>query len=380
MRFSFNNKYFRFLIQVSMAALTLPLKAICKVTPVSKNTWVFGNTYGYKDNPKYVYEYLIEQKDTSIRPIWISREKKCKTLGESYYCFSLKGLYYQYRASVAILATGMNDVAAFSLANKKIVQLWHGIPIKKLLLDSPETSPIPTRFKMLNRIFFALLKRKLNKYAIVTAVNPHNQQCLAHAFGLPLEKVKVTGMPRHDMILSSIKENERFISNKILYAPTWHASLEDARVWVNQVLSTEFLLYCNEYNIEVDVSIHPLNKFLYQEVSEKAGVSILECDDVNLVLYHYDLLITDYSSIAFDYSILDRPVIFSCAEIARYAKERGIYDDFIMLLESQNVTGLALIEKVDSLLSNKRSTDSFYTYPYLGSARARVIEEVKKIS
>ncbi|KHT61558.1 hypothetical protein RJ45_21815 [Photobacterium gaetbulicola] len=361
------------------------MRWVSYLVPTDKQIWVFGNTYGYKDNPKYVYEFLLRDKDPAVRPIWISKDKKhgneSGILGESYYYLSLKGLLYQYRASAALLATGMNDVAAFTLGNKKIIQLWHGVPIKKLLLDSIETSPIPPQFKLLNRLFFKLLKRKLNSYSMVCAVNGHNQRCLAKAFGIPIDIVNVTGMPRHDIILSSYVSNNTASSGKkrILYAPTWHASMKDARNWLLQVLSSDFMRYCDENDIAIDVSIHPLNKALAEENMLPHGTTLLECEDINEQLKHYDLLITDYSSIAFDFAILDRPVVFSCAEIDKYAAQRGIYEDFILLLKDQNVTGHALIEKVDGYLKGQRKAAPIYAYSELGNARSRVIEEVKKL-
>ncbi|PSU29858.1 CDP-glycerol glycerophosphotransferase family protein [Photobacterium lutimaris] len=380
----FNNKYLRFISQVTLAVASFPMKWVSLLIPVDKKIWVFGNAYGYKDNPKYVYEFLLKNEDHTVRPIWISKNNAVSDhgiLGESYYYLSLKGLYYQYRASAALLATGMNDVASFTLGNKQIIQLWHGIPIKKLLLDSVETSPIPPRFKYLNKVFFQLLKKKLNRYGMVCAVNEHNQHCLARAFGLRLDKVKVTGMPRHDVILESaknaVKKTEK--SKRILYAPTWHASLEDARNWLSQVLNPELLHYCQLNGISVDVSIHPLNQALATDTSLFHDVTLLQCDDINEQLKNYDLLITDYSSIAFDFSILGRPVIFSCAEIEKYAKERGIYEDFISLLHEQNATGKSLIEKIDDSLMDGRKVASIYDYPQLGKARSKVIEEVKKL-
>ena len=379
----FNNKYLRFISQVALAVISLPAKWVSFLIPVDRKIWVFGNTYGYKDNPKYVYERLLEHQEPLVRPIWISKQKKdtnSNVKGECYYYLSLKGVYFQYRASAAILATGMNDVASFTLGNKQVIQLWHGVPIKKLLLDSVETSPIPSRFKFLNQVFYKLLKRKLNSYSMVCAVNEHNRQCLAKAFGLPLDKVKVTGMPRHDIIL---KLEPVTISGKsqkrILYAPTWHSSLEDARNWLSKVLSQELKTYCKENNIALDVSIHPLNQKLKSDRELFDGTKLLVCEDINEQLVNYDLLITDYSSIAFDFAILDRPVIFSCSEIDKYAAQRGIYEDFISLLKDNNVSGSLLIEQVDGYFNGGLSVTPIYEYPQLGTACNRVIEEVKRI-
>lgn len=382
MSLGFNNKYLRFFYQVILITITFPVRYLSFFIPLDKKIWIFGNTYGYKDNPKYVYEHILRGQDSSIRPIWISKVKLNSTtdiLGENYYYLSLKGIYFQYRASVVLLATGKNDVASFALNNKIIVQLWHGIPIKKLLLDSVETSPFPSNLKIINRIFYRILRHNLNKYNIVCAVNNHNQQCLAKAFGLPLDRVKVTGMPRHDVILSSDFKNKKNIK-RILYAPTWHSSLEEAREFLSQVLSSDFKQYCRRNSIQLDVSIHPLNDTLIKNIPLFAGSTPISHNDINEQLSRYDLLITDYSSIAFDFAILGRPVIFSCANIVRYSTQRGIYADFINLLKDQNVTGRFLIRKVDGYLNGKIKASPIYDYPHIGNACNRVIKEVKKLT
>ncbi|WP_413111974.1 CDP-glycerol glycerophosphotransferase family protein [Thaumasiovibrio sp. DFM-14] len=349
-----------------------------KFVPKSQQVWIFGNVYGYKDNACYVYEYLVENKDTTIRPIWINKSKKATALGENYYCYSLKGLYYQSRAAVAVLTTGMNDGASFALSGALKVQLWHGIPIKKLLLDSNEASPFPNRLTRLNKLFMFILKMRLSKYSLVIAADKKNQLCLSQAFGLPIDRVKVTGLPRHDVIWASSKSRCVGAQQRILYAPTWHGNINEARQWVYEVLTSGLLAYCHQNQVNIDVSIHPLNGSLRKEISDLKGVSLLDCEDINKVLGDYDLLITDYSSIAFDFSVLNRPVVFSCAKIQGYATERGIYEDYISMLDKQSVTGSQLILNIDALLNGK-PFEQLYSAVSVGSGRARTVEEIKRL-
>ncbi|OBT13667.1 hypothetical protein A9264_15285 [Vibrio sp. UCD-FRSSP16_10] len=384
MRLNFKNKYLRFIWQLCLGAISFPCKSLCFFIPVNNRIWVFGNIYGYKDNPRYVYDYLHQIKDPSVRAIWISKNKEdigIQPQNEHYYYLSIKGLFYQYRAGVAMLATGMNDIAAFTLVNKKIVQLWHGVPIKKLLLDSKETSPFPSKFKTLNQLFKVLLKRKLSRYNMICAVNQQNQQCLAQAFCVPIENVVITGMPRHDVILDSVSEQSFYNqgNKRILYAPTWQASTNDARKWVFKVLNPDFMCYCRNNSIDVDISIHPLNQNVVSDDTLPSGVNILLCPDINAELKHYDLLITDFSSIAFDFAVLGRPVLFSCVEIDAYEKQRGIYSEFADLLRSKNLASNQLVQAVKDVFNNKESLEKFYSYPHLGEARHRVIQETKKL-
>ncbi|WP_206360711.1 hypothetical protein, partial [Vibrio sp. F13] len=81
------NKYLRTALQAFLFLLFIPMRLIAYFTPLNKKIWIFGNVYGYKDNPKYLYEY-IQREEKTIRPIWISRKKNdlgTSGIGEAYY-------------------------------------------------------------------------------------------------------------------------------------------------------------------------------------------------------------------------------------------------------------------------------------------------------
>ena len=327
-------------MQLCLFIITIPFKVIGYLIPNKNNIWVFGNTFGYKDNAKYLYEYICLSTDYKIRAIWITKDRNTKTIGEHYYYLSFKGLYFQYLCSVVFLTTGMNDLASFTLTKKYIVQLWHGIPIKKILLDSSEISPIPNQFILLNRIFRFLLKKKLKKYNLVCATDKKNQECLTKAFGIDASKVPITGTPRQKII----KDNAIKIKpeRKILYAPTWQDSDKKALKWIYYVLTKDFIDFLNKSNIKLDLLIHPLNHKITSEVNLK-DINIIKPIDINIVLGEYMLLITDFSSIALDFSLLERPVLFSCYDMDEYIKDRGIYYDYLQILNKSKLDNTQLI-------------------------------------
>lgn len=366
------------LSQLFLLIVTFPLFCLGALIPNSRKIWVFGHALGYKDNPRYLYEYQV--KDPSIRAVWISRERRPVGIqGEWAYYLSIRGVWLQYRAGVACMGTGGGDLARFTAANTFIVQLWHGIPIKKLLLDSPETFPFPPKALWLNRLFSWWLRRHLRKYDLLIAVNEHNRECLSKAFGMDKGRIAVTGMPRHDIILEASGDLKRS-SVKILYAPTWYPSIKEAEGCVRTVLSPVCIDFYMENKIEMDVSIHPLNRELHSIVAAVEGVALYLGDDINRALPNYDLLITDYSSIALDFSLLNRPVVFMCPSLAKYANERGVYDYFLKILRhdhAEDETGL--IERLSSVLSANRSCRRrLYDIVADGNARKRIVDIIKR--
>jgi CDP-glycerol glycerophosphotransferase len=372
------NKYSRIIYQLIQMALSFPLYCLGALIPKSKNIWIFGHTFGYRDNPRYLYEQQL--KDPSVRAVWISKDRHPKRVqGERHYYLSLKGLYLQYRAGVACVGTGVADIAGFTTANTFIVQLWHGIPIKKLLLDSPESSPVPARFGAFNRLFYRMLRCHLRKYDLLIAVNEHNRACLSRAFGLEEEKIVITGMPRHDRILQFAHKRcaKRY---RILYAPTWRSSIETARRCVETVLAPECLAFFRENAIDVDVSIHPLNAVLASMIHSMDGVRLFQGHDINESLSDYDLLITDFSSIALDFSLLRRPVIFMCGDLTEYAEKRGVYDYFLNIIRSVQVENAkGLMEKIRGAMASDGPVEPVcYEFKADGYAGKRIVQEIKR--
>lgn len=382
MRYILRCKGLRFLWQVAVAILCFPLYMISALIPIKKNVWIFGNIFGYKDNARYLYEYT-RNKHPEINAYWIYKDKKkfCHRDGQLYY-LSIQGLWIQFRAAIAILSTGAGDVARFTLLKKTKVQLWHGIPIKKILLDSKETLPL-SHFKWLSSVYLKLLRRHLKKYDLIIAANVSNKTCLINAFGIASEKVVVTGIPRHDIILSMSKTARNDArGRKILYAPTWRKDADIARENLEWLYCPKFNAWCLEQDITVDVCIHPLNEYLHSEVKINSIINIYSGSDINYDLADYALLITDYSSIAIDYSILHRPVLYYCIDYKEYDKTRGLYDSYNKVINEKCIsTSAELIERIKSGFSdysfsqNYSDTQSFIID---GNACHRIIKEVKK--
>ncbi len=371
-----SNKYIRIVMQILILLITIPFKMISYFTPKKKNIWIFGNTYGYKDNSKYLYEYVYSNDELKIRPIWISKKKHFKVLGEGYYYLSFKGLYFQYICSVVCLTTGMNDVAKFTLGNKFIVQLWHGIPIKKLLLDSKESIPSIFSNEIFDKFLFYLLKIKLSRYDLLCASDKSNQQCLSKAFGLSYNKIPITGTPRQEIIKYN-KNNREHKNNKVLIALTWQDTDEKALKWISFILTKRLMEFSSQNDIIFDVIIHPLNNKV-EKLIKNNRVNILKPDDINLELHNYDLLITDFSSIAFDFSLLKRPVLFSAYDVSEYINDRGIYENYLDYIDNNNLSNNELINKLDLYFNHNQLLSILDVDTVENSPMLNIITEIRK--
>ncbi len=371
------HKTFRAFWQLLSFIITLPLYYLGYLIPKDSSLWIFGNYFGFKDNARYLYEYVL-QFHPEINPVWICIQGKLQsTGGHNYSCLSFAGIWYQYRAAIAFVSTGQGDLARFTLARTKIVQLWHGIPIKHILLDSPETLPFKNKDSFLYYVSKKLFQKNLNRYSIVIASSKAIQHRMISAFGLPEQKISITGYPRNDIIY----ENSNIIKKQILYAPTWRDNISDAYTIIQAICNQKFISEITKSGYVLLVSIHPLNKQL-EELLEPVSniIQFTQDQDINYTLAQSEILITDYSSIAIDFAPLNRKIIFYTPDMEKYFHGRGIYKEFETIIKMHGVTDCAEVLTEISTKTNSRFIlpDTFFHYNDAGS-RKRIVEMVKKL-
>ena len=325
------------------------------IVPKDKNLWIFGAWFGqrYCDNPKYLFEY-VKQNQKGIRAIWLTKNRKLwKFLRERdievYMAYSLKGFCYGMRAGVAIISSGMNDVNSFVLAHKKIVMLFHGTPLKKIGYDDKVFSnKSSSKFKSL--ILF--IWRKIfpftrERYNMIIATSEVALQRMASAFRVPLYNVSVAGYPRNDVLLSTkvsvtfldkIQEAYKF-KYLFFYLPTFRGEINSSfDLFTNYNFNVkkmeEVLAKLNGFLL---IKTHPVNSIrnptLLDQVKELKFIKIVDDTDIDgdiyPLLFYTDVLITDYSSVYFDYLLLNRPIIFAPFDIDEYMKkDREFYDNY----------------------------------------------------
>lgn len=348
--------------------------------PKNPNIWVFGNSFGFKDNARYLFEYVREHHP-EITSIWISNSKdNLVDIDTCYSRFSLPGIWLQYRAGIFFVSTGFGDLVRFTQANTKIIQFWHAITIKHILLDSQESSPFSESKKILNTIARTILQLNLKRYSLVIASSAQVQKRLESAFGLPKQKVPITGYPRHDIITTY----SNYVKKRILYAPTWRPDINKAHTIVTSICNNIFLKQITNAGYELLISIHPLNMSMQESIRKDLGEAvnfISSHHDINIELARSEVLITDYSSIAIDFSLLRRKIIFFVPDFNEYLSARGLYPEFEELIKNKGVTTsaevLSLIldtQKIEPMFDN----NMFFKYRDTFS-RKRIVSNVLEL-
>lgn len=290
------------------------------------------------DSPLAIYE-LFKKLYPGFRYIW-SVEREAVP-----YC-KANGIPYVVRRTARWART--LEKAQYWISNARFpawvrkpkyvtyIQTWHGTPLKKLGLDIENVAMPGTNTAAYHRNFVS----EANRWDALVSPNDYSTQIFRSAFGFKNQILKV-GYPRNDELINSSPEDVTALKQQlgipldkkvVLYAPTYRDnqfaekgkytfelpfSLADFRERFGQ---DAVLILRMHYLISNALDVSDYSDFVY-DLSSYPNIS-----DLYLVS---DLLITDYSSVFFDYAYLQRPILFYPYDYHLYKDElRGFYLDY----------------------------------------------------
>lgn len=304
--------------------------------PKEPNLWVFGAWQGkiYADNSKYLFEY-VNMHQKQIHCVWITKNKNvCKSIakkGMNAYCLpSLKAYFTLLRATVVIQTEGNRDIGGFRLCRTKVIQLWHGVAPKKVNWNSQRS----------------MVKKHYDSHFIDNhgssywmASSKQNKKTLHELFGADLNRTFVTGYPRNDIFAR--KDEKSFLyqaldekypdSLKIIYMPTHrNFGLEGRAFSECDLLKLDSRLQENNYVMVFKPHFHELLNYL--NIEDKFTNIVLAKEenmycDVYSYIKDFDLLISDYSSIVYDFLCTHKPIVLFPYDLERFKNtDAGLFD------------------------------------------------------
>lgn len=309
--------------------------------PVKQDVVIFESQYGGKfdDNPKAIYNYMKQMDTKSYRLFWsinyrnrnIVEDKDVKVL----YRFSIRWLYYMARAKYWIV----NSRLPKWLPKRKetsYIQTWHGTPLKKLALDMDTIGMPGNSLEAYKESFL----QETRKWDYLIAPNQYSKDIFKSCFAF--EKVFIdSGYPRNDVLfhknnhkdIAEIKRKLGLPLDKkiILYAPTWR---------------DDYYLSRGKYRFKMPFDLNSVSEILDDEavIIFRAHYLVAESldsikgnpnfynfsvkEDISDLYLVSDMMITDYSSVFFDYANLNRPMLFFAYDYEHYRDNlRGFYFD-----------------------------------------------------
>lgn len=201
---------------------------------------------------------------------------------------------------------------------QRVLQTWHGTPLKRLALHRPGFDP---------RRAGAVIKESL-RWDVLLAQNPYAAGILRKAYAFLGRPVWVEGYPRNDVLRTGdaaavraelgIGADERVL----LYAPTWR----DDRQEIVDFLDPARL--ASETGSVVLVRGHSRTLLPGHDVGGPRVIDVTGYPDAAPLLLAADALITDYSSVMFDFGVTGKPMYFLVPDMEHYRGElRGFYFD-----------------------------------------------------
>ncbi|MEH7307282.1 CDP-glycerol glycerophosphotransferase family protein [Neobacillus drentensis] len=292
------------------------------------------------DSPYAIFKHLLHHPEYKhFKHIWsINHADELESVIAEYK--DLKNVIFVKRNSkeyLKWLATSKylinnSTFQSFFIPKKEQIYIntWHGTPLKRMGFDIPGN---PAHSQNVVRNFLSA--------DYLLSPNDHTTKMFLDSYklkGLYNGEIIQEGYPRIDLTYHTNSDRfQTFLTqlglkidcNKqtILYAPTWKGNnISKAKNDMFQIISEMNYLrkkVGNEYNLLIKV--HP---FLYDQArkfSEINDILIPDFVDTNELLRIVDLLITDYSSIFFDYLVTNKPILFYIWDYDDYREERGMY-------------------------------------------------------
>ena len=354
--------------------LAVPFYVATAIVPRSPRLWAFGSWQGkrFADNPKHFFLHCHARESSDVRAVWLSADRgvvrKLRALGlPAHHRSSPRGIWCALRAGVYLLDVRVADVHHLASRGALRVNLWHGVPLKKIERDIDQAEHTVARAHRGPRLTRAILKFRrpelTERYDAVLATSKVTAERFASAFGVSESAIIRAGYPRNDPLLSAdtrrfLLPDERAVVDEmlahgragrrvLLYMPTFRdwGNTADRVIPIDWAAMDALLrqrdgvLYCK---------LHPNDRASLPDVSHLERIQFLPSGiDPYPLLQHTHALISDYSSIFFDYLMLDRPIVFYAYDLDAYRRySRSMYDDYDRVTPGARATDPAQLEAV----------------------------------
>ncbi|MDR1767304.1 MAG: CDP-glycerol glycerophosphotransferase family protein [Propionibacteriaceae bacterium] len=332
------------LLRAPHYAVSLARSAVSKRDPM---LWGVGSAFGVADGA-LAFARAARDLEPSPRVVWLAADdaEAAAAAGAGFDAVvkdSREGLRATRRAGLLAVTHGFGDVNRYGVTGALIVQLWHGEPLKKLHSD---TSAI-TGLGKLDRVPGAqaamrwLYRKTTGQIGLFPVSSPVFAPFIRSAFDLD-DQVRVLGEPRGDVLFAGPAAERRERARAIfaerlggldaqrvfLYAPTWRDGRPDpgvpsAQEWqlIDEV--------CGYLDAVMVVRPHPLGVGSYSGFGPRVRL-LGPAEQVEAIplLWGVDALVTDYSSILFDYVATRGPYVLFAPDLEEYKASRGLYLDY----------------------------------------------------
>ncbi len=304
-----------------------------------KKEWVVisGKIDGvFENNSMYFFQYLIN--DVDFHPWWITNNRKIyRELSLRYpnniaFTYSIKGVLIFIKSRYAVCNYSAKNFNPLYISKGKVcINLWHGIPLKRIGYEDPSMQG-----KKLKKF-----QEDINVTDYFATSSDFEAELFKKCFKKEKESILVTGTPRNDFLINKSIDNsipnKSFLENNrlILYAPTFREGKKTDLLPFTNTNLDKLNSFLEDNNTYLLIRKHPneAQRFedLYSAGTIRSRILFAGQDnypDTQVLLKFTDILITDYSSIYFDFLLLNKPIIFIPYDYDEYIIERNFLYDY----------------------------------------------------
>jgi CDP-glycerol glycerophosphotransferase len=322
--------------------------------PIKNNKIFLYSYYGaqYGDNPKYISEYIKENDQQGTYDIvWaftdlestqhLSHIRKVKVMTLRYF--------YELCTSKVIITNFRTTDYFVKRKNQYYIQTWHSsLRLKQIEKDAEAALPPH---------YVEMAKRDSKKCDLLLSGCRYSTEIFKRAFWYKGE-IFESGIPRNDVLLGNNEGKRKEILDKlnlssttkvVLYAPTFRKdhSLDLYDLDYEPLLKAAQKKFGGNWVVLVKLHPHLLSKS-NQMVQQKNVIDVTDYNDIQELLLIADILISDYSSLMFDYSLTNRPCFLYVPDVKQYLeKERNFYFNLEELPFISAVSNSGLIREIE---------------------------------
>lgn len=331
-----------------------------------RNRIIFNSTVNryYNFNTKYLFEYFLEKKVHPVYFVVDDNELRAKLIqkhGNHFISSSgLRNKLFILCSRIWVTSTMETPVGGILLSLRRFVyHLGHGVPVKKA--GGAEQS-----VRWYKKMYYFLVETNFSAFLSPTLKASTRYQ---QVYGCRSHKMVINPQPRLSIMFADKPLMKT--AYRVLYAPTWR-NLDSVKLFPFADYSEELLLAAlEEMDVEICLHPHPIRSAVDFSGVQSPRLKVVfdrPGEDVNQYLSHYDLLVTDYSSIFVEFLALKRPVIFVPYDYSDFGKNIGMFD-----FEGDLSTGPNVHTQKDFVLALRNFIQGIDTYQ---EKRVRVSEEL----
>lgn len=379
--------------------MRLRYRVLTRRFPIEPRTVVFESFLGnqYACSPKALYQAMCrEEAYRSYTKVWMFKNPdQYRSLLKNPGTVLVKygsADYYRYYAKAGVWITNYRLAEGIEKRPGQVyVQTWHGTPLKKIGCDV-KSSALP---KAQQERTLGEYRREGGRIDYLPSPSPFYTEKITSAFQLgPQARIVEWGYPRNDALLGDTAGRGQAVRKKlglpgdkkiILYAPTWRDNQHTAGEGYTYRLGIDFdalrenlgetcvILFRAHYLISTRFDFARYEGFVR---------NVSDYDDINDLYLASDLLVTDYSSVFFDYANLERPILFYMYDYQEYRQElRDFYfgiEEFPgpVILQKQDIS-----RELQKLLEDFAVDETYRAFnekynPHREPCSGRFLEEV----